>query len=169
MYVVYLDLSKWLSMTTHKAGYDYPSNTMYPYTPSIWELSYNTPLHVGLHFDVNIKSGKYRIFDDMRLVVSSALQIFDYAHANYPRRLHYLVSKNDEPLPDKYHDTSTLRRRLVSNFVHVWMGNKVERKPGNDRRWKVQSTCFGAWMCLRRYLSNYPTATLSWWSFFGES
>ena len=45
------------------------------------------------------------------------------------------------------------------------MRNKVKRKPRNDRRWKVQSTCSGAWMCLRRYLSKYRTATFSWWSF----
>ena len=100
--------------------------------------------------------GHYRI---------SALHIFGYAHADYPGRLHYLVSKKDEPLPDKYHDTSALRRRLVSNFALGWMRNKVERKPGSERKWKVQSTCYGAWMSLRRYLSKYRTATFSWWSF----
>ena len=101
-----------------------------------------TPRYMwGFIANVNIKSGKYRIFGDMRFVVSSA---FNYSHADYPGRLHYLVSKNDEPLPDKYHDTSALRRRLVSNFALVWMRNKVERKPGSERKWKVQSTCYGA-------------------------
>ena len=60
--------------------------------------------------NVNVKSEKYRIFGDMRFVVSSALQIFDFTHADYPGRLRYLVSKDDELLPDKYHDTSALRR-----------------------------------------------------------
>ena len=60
--------------------------------------------------NVNVKSEKYRIFGDMRFVVSSVLQIFDFTHADYPGRLRYLVSKDDEILPDKYHDTSALRR-----------------------------------------------------------
>ena len=47
----------------------------------------------GFIANVNVKSEKYRIFGDMRFVISSALQIFDCAHAVYPSRLRYLVSK----------------------------------------------------------------------------
>ena len=35
MYVGYLNLPKRLSMTTYRTGYNYPSNTMYPYTTCI--------------------------------------------------------------------------------------------------------------------------------------
>ncbi|KAG6962425.1 hypothetical protein JG688_00008612 [Phytophthora aleatoria] len=55
--------------------------------------------------DMDIKSERYRFFGDMRFLISSTLQIFGFGQTNYPGRLRYLVSKDDEPQPTKYHDT----------------------------------------------------------------
>ena len=91
----------------------------------------------------------------------SALHIFGYAHADYPGRLHYLVSKKDEPLPDKYYDTSALRRRLVSNFALAgwgtrWRGSREVRGNGRSNLHAMEH----GWV-----LSKYRTDTFSWWSF----
>ncbi|KAJ8561616.1 hypothetical protein ON010_g8064 [Phytophthora cinnamomi] len=55
--------------------------------------------------DMDIKSERYRFFGDMRFLIASTLQIFGFGQTNFPGRLRYLVSKDDEPLPAKYHDT----------------------------------------------------------------
>ncbi|KAI9986638.1 hypothetical protein PInf_025591 [Phytophthora infestans] len=54
--------------------------------------------------DMDIKSERYRYFGDMRFLISSTLQIFGFGQTNYPGRLRYLVSKDDEPQPAKYHE-----------------------------------------------------------------
>ncbi|RLN32620.1 hypothetical protein BBO99_00009310, partial [Phytophthora kernoviae] len=55
--------------------------------------------------DMDIKSERYRFFGDLRFFISSALQIFGFGRTDFPGQLRYLVSKDDEPLPEKYHDT----------------------------------------------------------------
>lgn len=55
--------------------------------------------------DMDIKSERYRFFGDMRFLIASTLQIFGFGQTNFPGRLRYLVSKDDELLPAKYHDT----------------------------------------------------------------
>ncbi|GMF58579.1 unnamed protein product [Phytophthora fragariaefolia] len=55
--------------------------------------------------DMDIKSERYRFFGDMRFLIASTLQIFGFGQTNFPGRLRYLISQDDEPLPAKYHDT----------------------------------------------------------------
>ncbi|KAL3661273.1 hypothetical protein V7S43_013881 [Phytophthora oleae] len=57
--------------------------------------------------DMDIKSERYRFFGDLRFLIASTLQIFGFGQTNFPGRLKYLVSKNAEPEPAKYHDTFT--------------------------------------------------------------
>ncbi|POM66230.1 Sphingosine Kinase [Phytophthora palmivora] len=55
--------------------------------------------------DMDIKSERYRVFGDMRFFIATALQIFGFGQTNFPGQLRYLVSKDDEQQPAKYHDT----------------------------------------------------------------
>ncbi|KAK1937187.1 Sphingosine kinase 1 [Phytophthora citrophthora] len=55
--------------------------------------------------DMDIKSERYRFFGDMRFLIASTLQIFGFGRTDFPGRLKYFVSKDDEPEPAKYHDT----------------------------------------------------------------
>eukprot|EP00644_Phytophthora_capsici_P002960 jgi/Phyca11/102731/e_gw1.7.782.1 len=57
--------------------------------------------------DMDIKSERYRFFGDLRFLIASTLQIFGFGQTNYPGRLKYFVSKDDEAEPAKYHDTFT--------------------------------------------------------------
>lgn len=55
--------------------------------------------------DVDIKSEWYRYFGNLRFTIATTLQIVGFGQTNFPGRLRYLVSKNDEQQPVKYHDT----------------------------------------------------------------
>ncbi|KAG1704781.1 hypothetical protein DVH05_004809 [Phytophthora capsici] len=63
--------------------------------------------------DMDIKSERYRFFGDLRFLIASTLQIFGFGQTNFPGRLKYFVSKDDEAEPAKYHDMFTAAETKV--------------------------------------------------------
>ena len=94
--------------------------------------------------NVNIKSERYRIFGDMRFVVSFALHRFDLPILIILVGCVILSQTTTSHFQKSIMILQPYEDEWFANFALVWMRNKVKRKPRNDRRWKVQSTCSGA-------------------------
>ncbi|GMF10217.1 unnamed protein product [Phytophthora lilii] len=84
--------------------------------------------------DMDIKSERYRFFGDMRFLIASTLQIFGFGQTSFPGRLRYLVAKDDETLPAKYHDTfSSAEASVKPQFVCL---DKEEATGEKSDEWK---------------------------------
>ncbi|KAG7380148.1 Sphingosine kinase 2 [Phytophthora pseudosyringae] len=83
--------------------------------------------------DMDIKSERYRFFGDMRFLIASTLQIFGFGQTNFPGRLRYLVSKDDETEPAKYHDTFS-RAETTDSPACICLGQKQSEE--EDAKWQ---------------------------------